>query len=106
MITEHATCQWRTITLRAAVGYFHTDDYASRVYVYEPSMLYSYSYPSFYGEGLRGAFTARLQATRALLLIAKLGITHYMDRSQISSGLQRIDGRNQTDLELQVKLRL
>ncbi len=106
MITEHGAYAASRCTLRASMGYFHTDNYDSRVYVYEPSTRYTYSFPSFYGEGLRATLQARWQATPWWLLIAKLGITHYMDRTEISSGLQRIDGRNQTDLELQVQVKL
>ncbi len=106
MLTEHAAYAAPRWTLRASVGYFNTDDYSSRVYAYEPGTLYAYAFQSFYGEGLRATLQARWQATRWLLLIAKLGATHYMDRSQIGSALQLIDGRNQTDLELQAKVKL
>ncbi len=106
MVVQHAAYALPRLTVRASVGYFHTDDYASRVYVYEPGMLYSFSFPSFYGEGLRVALTTRWQPLPALLLMAKVGFTHLMDRSQTGSGLQLIDGRNRTDLELQAKLKL
>ena len=85
------------------LGYFNTDDFASRIYNYERGPLYSFSFPAFYGEGIRYALFARVDLTSSLLLIAKCGITDYFDRDHISSGLQQIDHSSQTDLELQVK---
>lgn len=103
MLSENATWKWRWLYARMSFGYFHTDDYDSRVYGYEPGMLYSFYFPSFYGHGFRGALNIRATVTDNLLFIAKVGSTHYFDRSVISSGLQQIDSSTKTDLELQVK---
>ncbi len=59
-------CRWRcrkAIQLSANVGYFHTQDYNSRVYSYEQSLPYSFSFPAFYGEGIRYALMARIEKT-------------------------------------------
>lgn len=93
------------LQLNATLAYFHTDDYSSRLYAYERGPLYSFSFPAYYGEGIRYALFAKVTALKNLMLIAKLGTTNYFDRDHISSGLQQIDGSSQTDLELQVKWR-
>ncbi len=87
-------------------GYFHTDGYASRIYVYEPGLLYTLSYGMFYGRGLHGAVNARYAIGKHLLFIAKLSTTKYHDRQKISSGLNEIDGNTMTDLQVQVKVKL
>ena len=89
--------------LAGTIGYFNTDDYSSRIYTYERGPLYSFTFPAFYGEGIRYAIFSRLDITPSLLLIAKCGTTDYFDRNHISSGLQQIDHSSQTDLELQLK---
>lgn len=103
MLSENASWKWRWFYARASVGYFHTDDYSSRVYTYEPGMLYNFYFHAFSGHGMRSTLNARATISDSLIVIAKLGSTHYFDRAQISSGLQQIDSSTQTDLELQVK---
>ena len=97
------TCRW--LRVNACVGYFHTDDYESRLYGYEQGVLYAYSYHAFSGEGCRWALMARADINSHLMLIAHLSTTNYFDRSSISSGLQQIDRSSQTDLEVQLRWR-
>lgn len=106
MVSEHIGWEWKKQlkgTLRGCLGYFHTSDFASRIYAYEPGLLYQMSFGSYYGEGIRYALVARSEIGSHLLLIAKLGTTDYFDRSHISSGLQEISRSSQSDLEIQVK---
>ena len=107
MLSEHIGWEWKWKqlkgTLRGCLGYFHTSDFASRIYAYEPGLLYQMSFGSYYGEGIRYALVARSEIGSHLLLIAKLGTTDYFDRSHISSGLQEISRSSQSDLEIQVK---
>lgn len=103
MFSESGSWQWRWLTARGSVGYFHTDDYDSRVYSHEPGLLYTFFFPSFYGHGMRYSLCLRAAVGDRLLFIAKGGMTHYFGRSTISSGLQQIDGSTQTDVELQLR---
>lgn len=89
----------------AAIGYFNTDSYASRVYTYERGMLYTFYFPSFYGEGIHYSLFLRADISPTLLLIGKFSTTNYFDRDHISSGLQQIDHSSMTDLELQLRVR-
>ena len=84
-------------------GYFHTTGYASRLYVYERSPLYAFSFPAFYGEGLRLSLMVQAMPTPRLTLTMKTGFTHYFDRNTIGSGLQQISSSSQTDLDLQLR---
>lgn len=103
MVSENLGYQWRWLRLAGSLGYFHTSDYESRIFVYEPGLLYQMSFGNYYGEGMRYALVARSEISSHLLLIAKLGITDYFDRDHISSGYQEIAGSSQTDLEIQLK---
>ncbi len=93
---------WR-LRMAANAGYFHTDDYASRIYTYERSTLYNFYFPAFSGEGVHCAVLVRADISKQLMIIAKCSTTDYFDRDHISSGLQQIDGSTQTDLELQLR---
>ena len=84
-------------------GYFHTDSYDSRVCIYERGLLYRFSFPSFYGEGTRLAVSFKGKISQKIMLIAKIGVTDYLDRDHISSGLQQINHSSQTDADIQMK---
>ena len=103
MIAQTAAMRMGIFTLAANVGYFHTDDYQSRLYTYERSTLYNFSFPVFFGEGMRGAVLLRVDITPNLTVIGKAGTTKYFDRDHISSSLQQIDKSHKTDIDLQVK---
>ena len=91
------------LQLDASAAWFHTDDYASRISLYEKGLLYSFSIPSFYGEGERLAFHARYELNKHFIFQAKYGWTHYRDREVIGSGLEQIDGNTKSDLYLQLR---
>lgn len=103
LLNENLSYRWYWLRLSGSFSYFHTQDFSSRIYVYEPGLLYQMSFSSFYGEGIRCALVARSEIGKHLLVIAKLGTTRYFDRSHISTGLQEIAASHQTDLEIQMK---
>jgi len=43
----------KTFSMNGRLAYFHTDGYNSRLYAYENDVLYSFSIPALYGEGIR-----------------------------------------------------
>lgn len=61
------------LRLNGGVGYYHTDSYASRVWLYENGPLYTYSVNTFYGEGLRCWLMARVDIAHRLMLTLKIG---------------------------------
>ena len=95
----------KNMELHAGAAYFHTDDYSSRLYLYERGMLYQFSYPVCYGHGVRYSILFKAQLSERLLVNIKAGVTDYFDKSSIGSGLQQINHSSQTDLDLQVKWR-
>lgn len=103
MVAQNIGYTQNWLRINATIGYFDTDDYESRVYGYEQGVLYSYSYLSYYGEGIRWSVAARATLRSNLTLIAHLSTTDYFDRSHISSSLQQIDHSSKTDLELQLQ---
>ena len=93
------------LQLDAGFAWFQTDDYASRISMYEKGLLYSFNIPSFYGKGERYTFNARYELNKHLILQAKYALTHYRDREVISSGLEQIEGNMKSDLYLQLRLK-
>ena len=105
--TQAVSCALPFFPLRlSAQGtYFDTDDYDSRVYVYERSLLYTFYTPSFSGQGFRCSLHLRYDPLKWLMLLAKLGHTSYLDRDEISSGNDLIRSNRKTDLQLQVRVK-
>jgi len=107
MVNEVVTCNAvRNVRLYANVGYFHTDDYSSRIYAYEHNLLYNFAFLSYYGHGMRWAFSAQARLGQRVTLEGKIGTTNYFDRSCISSGLAQIDHSSKTDIGVQLRLKL
>ena len=93
----------RRFAIYATCGYFHTDDYYSSIYSYERGMLYDFSFPSYYGEGIRYALIVKYMPTKRLYVMAKAGTTTYFDRSQVGTALQQVDASSLTDIQLQLR---
>ena len=87
-------------------AWFHSDDYDSRLYQYEPSTQYDFSFPAYYGHGIRYALMAQGDVGTHLSLATKLGVTNYFDRTIIGTGLQQVNHSSMTDLLIQLNVKL
>lgn len=103
MVSESLWWRRHWLRLYAGGGYFRTDSYDSRVYLYERGPLYTYSMNQYYGEGIRYWVMVKADIGRHLTLTAKAGTTKYFDRDKIGTGTQQIDSSSQTDLDLQLR---
>lgn len=103
MLSEQAVYTWRWFQCSAHIAYFQTDNYESRLYQYERSVLYNYSSIMLYGKGIRYTAIARADIGKHLMLMTKVGVTNYFDRSKISNGLQEINKSSMTDIDVQVR---
>ena len=83
--------------------YFHTDSYDSRLYSYERAMPRTFSYPSYFGHGIRYSLVAEYRPVPSLQFTAKVGVVDYFDRSTIGSSLQQINASSACDIELGMK---
>ncbi len=94
-------------SIASVLSYFNTPNYATRVYIYEPSLSGSFSYPAHHGHGIRNATAGSYTFLHQhITLEAKYGITCYFDRTTQSSGMQTIHSRWKSDISLQAKLRI
>ena len=105
MITGQAAYQRHRLQIASTLGLFNTDDYESRIYSYERGPLYTLGFPMFYGRGFRSAAFLKWEVSKKAHFIGKVSNTHYFDRSHIGAGLQQIDGRNQPEADLQIRLK-
>ena len=94
---------YRWLRLNGGFGYFKTDSYDSRIYLYEQGPLYTYSIGQYQDEGIRYWLMLRAAVGKRLSLTAKCGVTDYFNRSSIGSSLQQVDGSALTDLDVQLR---
>lgn len=103
MVSEQIGCKQQWWQACVTLGYFDIDDYSSRIYVYERQLQHDFSFPAYYGNGLRLALFAQASLGDHLRLSTRVGYTNYFDRSSIGSGLQEIVQSHVTDLDLQLR---
>jgi hypothetical protein len=92
-----------TITLRFAL--FDVPDYAARIYVYEPEVLYGYSVPAYQGQGMRTCLVLKFGIARSVDLWIRGGITCYSDRHEVGSGPDLTEGNVRGELTGQLLIR-
>lgn len=98
-----ATFSTDRVSIYGTAGYFDTDSYDSRIYVYERNVMYNFSFPSFYGNGIRCTLAAKVGLNERLSIMCKAGTTAYFDRKHIASGYQQIEGSSMTDIDFQLR---
>jgi len=81
-----------------ALAYFYAGDWNNRISIYEKNILYAFSFPNYYGEGLRFYSVIKWSISKALTIYCKLASTRYFDRETTGSGLETIQGRDKTDI--------
>lgn len=87
-------------------AWFSTPDFATRLFVYEPNLYQVFSMQQMYGRGERCVMTLRwYPPSQRLVLQTKLGLTHYEDRAEISSGPTRIASAWKTDIQLLLRVK-
>ncbi len=94
------------LNLSARVSWFSTAGYNTRIYAFENDLLYTFSVPAFSGKGIRTYLNMKYTISKHLDCWLKLGNTFQYDRESISSGYSEINGKNKTEIKIQVRLKL
>jgi len=94
------------VTMIFRYAAFDCSSYNSRIWAYEPDVLYGYSMPAYYGQGIRTCALFKIAAGRHFVFSLKTGLTRYNDKTVISSGLDQIDANWKLDLTGQCQIRI
>ena len=91
----------------ALLTYFHTPDYQTRLFLYEPMLTNMFRFPSLYGHGARMVAAGHIKIWKERLLAeAMIGVTRYFDRSTQGSGMDTINSAWKADVSVQLRLRI
>ncbi|MEO6819010.1 MAG: hypothetical protein ABI204_04745, partial [Ginsengibacter sp.] len=83
--------------------YFETTGYDARLYAFENDVLYGYSIPVFSGKGYRYYLNINYKLNKSFQFWGRLAQTIYLDRDQVGSGLDLINGNKRTEVKLQAQ---
>ncbi|MDN3670065.1 helix-hairpin-helix domain-containing protein [Echinicola jeungdonensis] len=104
-LVQDINADWDNWRLSTRMAIFDTDDYDNRQYVYEKNVLWAFSIPAYYGQGMRYYFLLQYRPSRRWDFWIRWSRTIYTDRDKISSGLQEVQSNRLSQLNLQVRLR-
>jgi hypothetical protein len=96
----------KTWVIQCQAALFDTPDYAARIYLYEPDILYGFSVPGYYGKGLRAVLTLKKKMGRHFTFWGWAGLWHYTDRTVIGTDNEAVDGSTKCEIKLQVRIRI
>jgi hypothetical protein len=101
-LVQDITCRLSGLELSARLAFFKTDNYDSRLYVYEKDMLYAFSLPAYYDQGTRHYLMLRYPLSKKMRIWLRWSQTRYTKSDEISSGLNEIQGKKRSELKAQV----
>jgi len=94
------------LSLSARFALFDVEDYNSRIYAYENDLLYVFSVPAYYNRGLRAYLLLNYKIMDQIHFWIKLSHTWYENVDEISSGLNKIDGAQKTEIKAQIRIKI
>jgi hypothetical protein len=83
------------------LAYFNAPNYQNRIYSYEQDVQNAFSFPSYYGHGIRFFVLAQYKVSKGLLLQTRLSRTQLFQAETIGSDLEQISKPHRTDLKIQ-----
>lgn len=92
-------------SVASRLAWFKTESYFSRIYTYEPDILYSFTIPSFYGHGWRMALRVSRKWKNGFRIEMRTGWTLLPGEEEVGSGLNAVPGPFSQQLKLQMMYR-
>ena len=93
------------LDLSARFAVFNTDDFDTRLYAYENDVLYSFSVPAYFYQGMRFYLQAKYDIIPGLGVWFRIAQSYYLNRQTIGSELDEIQGNTRTEIKVQIRYR-
>lgn len=104
-LLQDITWQHKRLSISGRYALIDTDTYDNRLYVYEKDVWLAFTFPAYYGVGVRNYILVQYSFTRDLDVWLRWGHDRYTDRETIGSGGETINGNTQNDLRFQARIR-
>jgi hypothetical protein len=89
----------------ARIVFFKTDNWDTRIYLYEKDVLYHFSVPALYDMGTRFFINYNRKIGKHVRFWLKYGRTIFENKSSISSGNNEINGNLKTEIRSQIQIK-
>ena len=103
---QDASYRFSDWSFSGRIAFFDTEGGENRQYAYERDVLYAFSIPAYSGRGVRNYLLIQYHMGRKIDLWARLAQTTYYDRYEIGTGLETINGNQQTEFKIQMRYKL
>jgi len=97
MILQDIQYSFGAFRLTGRMALFDAEEYENRLYTFENNVLWTFSVPAYFGQGMRYYLVGQYQFNSQLTGYLRFARTNYTDREEISSGLQKISKPHQTE---------
>ncbi|UFH55090.1 helix-hairpin-helix domain-containing protein [Spirosoma sp. KNUC1025] len=102
-LVQDATFDYKRLSISGRVALFGTDNYDSRQYVYERDVLYTFSFPAYFYQGIRHYLLVQYSINRHLTIWARLARTDLTNQNTVGSDLDEISAAHKTEVKLQAR---
>ena len=101
-LAQDARWQYARGQVGGRLAYFNTDDYDSRLYVYERDVPYAFSIPAYFDKGFRAYLVGEYELNRHVSLWFRFSRTRILNQKTIGSGYDEISVPHRTDAKLEL----
>lgn len=91
------------VDFTSRIAFFNTPSFASAIYAYESDVLYYFSVPAYYNQGVRYYAMIAYDLSKNLKLWVRFSRWIYTDTKLISSGNAEIKGDTKSDIKIQLR---
>jgi len=108
LVGNHFQYQMTRLPMQWKTGHFlfDTQGYSSRIYAYEPDVLYAFSIPAFYGKGNAWYAMIKYEINNRMQAWIKISQTYKPYESSLGSGLSETPGNKRTYVSMQIRLKM
>lgn len=104
-VLQDVNVNFRKVTISSRIALFQTDNYDTRLYVYERDAWLAFSIPALQGIGLRRYILVQYSATKKIDFWLRWANTTYQNRESIGSQGETITGNARNDFKLQARIK-
>jgi len=76
------------------------------IYAYENDVLYAFSVPAYYYNGMRGIVLLNFKLTKKINFWVRFAHTFIGNRSVIGTGLDEINDQNRSEIKIQLRVKI
>jgi hypothetical protein len=106
VLIQDINYRWKKFSFNGRIALFDTDNYDTRLYIYERDAWLTFSIPALQGVGTRKYLLVQYAASQKIDLWFRWAVTEYENQETIGSSGELIEGNQKNDFKLQIRIRL